>query len=49
MNNLDDNKIVPLFKKYLKEEEMNMKEDHMDKMTVTVDKLLPMIISIHNK
>ena len=49
MNNLDDNKIVPLFKKNLKEEEMNMKKDHMDKMTVTVDKLLPMIISIHNK
>ena len=48
MNNLDDNQIVPLSKKNLKEE-MNAKKEHMDNMPVMVDILLPTIISILNK
>ncbi len=48
MNNLDDNQIVPLSKKNLKEE-MNAKKVHMDNMPVIVDILLPTIISILNK
>ena len=48
MNNLDDNQIVPLSKKNLKEE-MNAKKVHKDNMPVIVDILLPTIISILNK